>query len=506
MSPEEARTVKEEEYEKVSDEEKEAKLAVDLAEQVKALLSSLVGGSSRRRKREITSCNDLMQRAKDMSYAFTNSNIDGGLAIAREILKATIPTCTVDEEGELRNLLEDGLKKAVAVLETIRDQLEVEKIALEIEIERLKSDDASSKSDADTICEGSSVEPITDSKVQEVRDSTICTLNTAKVMEIKAGEMGNPQNVKNVEDILSETKFEALFPNKNKAYTYTNFLRAVGKFPAICKSEDTTVKTVQICKKTLATMFAHFMHETGGLSKLEEDNIPPLPEYNDGTNTNYPVVEGQQYYGRGAIQLSWNYNYGPFSHVMYRDASFLLDRPHLLAHTWLNFASAIWFFAAPQPPKPSLLQVVVGDWNPKDGQAGFGATTMIINGGKECGAKDVAPEHKGAAQSRANFYTDLASTKENSFDFDIKDEELLCDDTETFEDKGSASETNLFWDCPESAATKTGCRLVSWRTRFSALVEGDYQRCSSSPCTPSTGDSFTCDTEFGKKNKKIVFC
>ena len=188
MSPEEARAVKEEEYEKVSDEEKEAKLAVDLAEQVKALLSSLVGGSSRRRKREITSCNDLMQRAKDMSYAFTNSNIGGGLAIAREILKATIPTCTANEEGELRDLQEDGLKKAVAVLETIRDQLEVEKVALEIEIERLKSDDASSKSDTDTICEGSSVEPITNSKVQEVRDSTICTLNTAKVMEIKAGE------------------------------------------------------------------------------------------------------------------------------------------------------------------------------------------------------------------------------------------------------------------------------------------------------------------------------
>ena len=62
--------------------------------------------------------------------------------------------------------------------------------------------------------------------------------------------------------------------------------------------------------------------------------------------------------------------------------------------------------------------------------------------------------------------------------------------------KQTASETNLFWDCPESAATKTGCRLVSWRTRFSALVEGDYQRCSSSPCTPATGDSFTCNTEF----------
>ena len=143
MSPEEARAVKEEEYEKVSDEEKEAKLAVDLAEQVKALLSSLVGGSSRRRKREITSCNDLMQRAKDMSYAFTNSNIDGGLAIAQEILKATIPTCTADEEGELRNLLEDGLKKGLEVMKPEQPE-EVKKMVVEV-MELCKKQDGKDK-------------------------------------------------------------------------------------------------------------------------------------------------------------------------------------------------------------------------------------------------------------------------------------------------------------------------------------------------------------------------
>ena len=74
----------------------------------------------------------------------------------------------------------------------------------------------------------------------------------------------------------------------------------------------------------------------------------------------YPCEPGQKYYGRGAKQLSWNYNYGAFSQAMFGDPQVLLDQPELVATTWLNFASAIWFFVSPQPPKPSMLQVVDG--------------------------------------------------------------------------------------------------------------------------------------------------
>ena len=34
----------------------------------------------------------------------------------------------------------------------------------------------------------------------------------------------------------------------------------------------------------------------------------------------YPCSPGKQYYGRGAKQLSWNYNYGAFSVAMFGDA------------------------------------------------------------------------------------------------------------------------------------------------------------------------------------------
>ena len=38
----------------------------------------------------------------------------------------------------------------------------------------------------------------------------------------------------------------------------------------------------------------------------------------------YPCSPGKQYYGRGAKQLSWNYNYGAFSVAMFGDVHTLL--------------------------------------------------------------------------------------------------------------------------------------------------------------------------------------
>lgn len=42
------------------------------------------------------------------------------------------------------------------------------------------------------------------------------------------------------------------------------------------------------------------------------------------------------YFGRGAKQLSYNYNYGPFSDAMYGDVRPLLDKPELVADTRMN--------------------------------------------------------------------------------------------------------------------------------------------------------------------------
>ena len=74
----------------------------------------------------------------------------------------------------------------------------------------------------------------------------------------------------------------------------------------------------------------------------------------------------RKYYGRGAKQLSYNFNYGQFSQAMFDDGRLLLDHPDFVADTWLNMASATWFYTTPQPPKPSMLHVIDGTWVPNE--------------------------------------------------------------------------------------------------------------------------------------------
>ena len=48
--------------------------------------------------------------------------------------------------------------------------------------------------------------------------------------------------------------------------------------------------------------------------------------YSDAS-ADYPAVDAVCYYGRGPIQLSWNYNYGQASHFIYGDKTVLLNDP-----------------------------------------------------------------------------------------------------------------------------------------------------------------------------------
>ncbi len=87
---------------------------------------------------------------------------------------------------------------------------------------------------------------------------TIQTLDNAQVELIEPGRAANPDNVKRVEGIVKASDWEYLFPLRAQAYTYSNFLKAVGKFPALCKTYNDGRDSDAICRKELATMFAHF--------------------------------------------------------------------------------------------------------------------------------------------------------------------------------------------------------------------------------------------------------
>jgi len=308
-------------------------------------------------------------------------------------------------------------------------------------------------------CTIESAEELTD-EVKNLRLSS-CSIPNSEVEMVIPGRDTNPANVKILESILSPENFTQMFPKAEPAYTYTNFLKAVAKFPAVCTS-------VKVCRKILSNMFAHFQQETSGLIYLREINKSAYcATWSNWVKAAYPCAPGKQYYGRGAKQLSWNYNYGAFSVAIYGDANVLLQDPDLVSDTWLNFASAIWFFVTPQPPKPSMLHLVDGTWKPNSAdkaaglQSGFGATIMAINGAYECNSPSNAQSLN--RQKHYKIYCDI-------FGVDYSIEKLGCASMGKFSSSGSANPA-IYW------APEQGCKLVGWQTAFSALVEGQHKKC-----------------------------
>ena len=125
--------------------------------------------------------------------------------------------------------------------------------------------------------------------------------------------------------------------------------------------------------------------------------------YCDPNNAQYPCAPGKTYHGRGPIQLSWNYNYGPAGEAIGEP---LLAQPELVTSDGaIAFRTGLWFWMTAQAPKPSAHDVMAGVWQPsaddlaKGRAPGFGMTINIINGGLECGQ----PTHD-KVKDRVGFY------------------------------------------------------------------------------------------------------
>jgi chitodextrinase len=348
---------------------------------------------------------------------------------------------------------------------------------------------------------------LTDTPLMALTKASIRTLDNAEVEQIAPLRAENPANVKRVESMVSEADWEYLFADRSPEYTYENFLKAVGKFPAFCGDYDDGRDAEAICRKSLATMFAHFPQETGGHNPASN-----VPEWRQGlvyvremgwdetmrggynAECSLDTWQGQafpcgtfedgsfkSYFGRGAKQLSYNYNYGAFSEAMTGDVHTLLDHPELVADTWYNLASAVFFFVYPQPPKPSMLFVVDGTWQPNESDvanglvAGFGVTTNIINGGVECGG---ASEHEQSL-NRIAYYREFA----NYLDVPIAEDEVLgCANMQQFTSDSAAAlpiywEEDWSWNANSSDGRSYSCQLVNYQTPYSAFREGDYVKC-----------------------------
>ena len=108
-------------------------------------------------------------------------------------------------------------------------------------------------------------------------------------------------------------------------------------------------------------------------------------------------MSGKGYYGRGPIQISWNYNYGQAGESIGFDG---LNNPEIVANdSVVSFKTALWFWM-------NNVHSVVDQ--------GFGATIKAINVMECSGGNNVA------AKARVSFYQEYCnqlgvSTSDNSY-------------------------------------------------------------------------------------------
>ncbi|HEV3359511.1 MAG TPA: chitinase [Pseudonocardiaceae bacterium] len=175
--------------------------------------------------------------------------------------------------------------------------------------------------------------------------------------------------------VVSESQFDQMFPNRNSFYTYSGLTNAMSAYPGFATSGSGTTQ-----KQEAAAFLANVGHETGGLQYIKEQNTANYSNYCDQSQS-YGCPAGQSaYYGRGPLQLSWNYNYKAAGDALGID---LLDNPNQVEQdATVSWKAALWFWdtstgSVGQTPHDAMVN-----------GAGFGKTIRIINGGLECDGKN----------------------------------------------------------------------------------------------------------------------
>lgn len=168
-------------------------------------------------------------------------------------------------------------------------------------------------------------------------------------------------------------------------YTYANLVAAFNKYP---------FPTYPPISAPLewAAFFGQTAHESGNFCYINEFGAQSLPYCVE--TPDYPCYPGAKYFGRGPIQLSYNYNYGPFSEAWFNgNKSVLLTNPDLVGQNGVTgWGSGLWFWAT-QWTNTYLVTCHIAL-----NAYGYGGVTRVING-IEC-----APQPDARQVSRVNYF------------------------------------------------------------------------------------------------------
>ncbi|XP_075661905.1 endochitinase EP3-like [Castanea sativa] len=201
-----------------------------------------------------------------------------------------------------------------------------------------------------------------------------CTSGSPTTPSTNGGSVANIVTQDFFNRIINQAAASCAGKNFYTRAAFLDALNSFNQFGNLGSSDDS--------KREIAAFFAHVTHETGHFCYIEEVN-GASQDYCDKTNTQYPCNPNKKYFGRGPLQLTWNYNYGAAGTSIKID---LLNSPETVAtDVAVSFKTALWFWMTNVRPVVSQ---------------GFGATIRAINGAIECNGGNPS-----TVQARIQYYT-----------------------------------------------------------------------------------------------------
>lgn len=185
----------------------------------------------------------------------------------------------------------------------------------------------------------------------------------------QANSPSTPNNKTASAFMISEAQFEQLFPHRIPFYTYAGLLEAIKAYPEFGHIGNDTEN-----KQEVAAFLANIMHESLELKAITEVDTSTHDKYCNPKDV--PCAKGKQYYGRGPIQLSWNFNYDLAGKALKLD---LLNDPDMVARDpAVAWKTALWYWMEIKGSGPLPSHVAMHR------HLGFGETVRSINGDLEC--------------------------------------------------------------------------------------------------------------------------